>query len=206
MTTWVRSPRAGRNRGVAGLVRAWIDVIGEPRAFFRDGVTPGDQEAGLTFLVAVTVAYVGGTLLVTPESVIGEGGWVPIVGGSVLLSGVLVVAIAAIFLAPFGLHLVAALQTVVLAATIDDRAGVSETVQVIAYASAPCALAWVPVAPLQVLLVGYGAVLLFVGVSIVHDVSVKTAAVVGAVPAAVVFGWAFGGFEAATALGAAIGL
>ncbi|MCL9817948.1 YIP1 family protein [Natronocalculus amylovorans] len=199
MTTWVQSPREGRDRGPAGMARAWAGTLVAPRSFFSEGVAPGDQEPGLTFIVTVAVIYTIGTLAVSPLSILGEDGWFPILGDSIALSGFLVVLLTAVFIAPLGLHLVAAIQTVILMLTVDDRAGVSETVQVIAYATAPCALAWIPFSPIQLFVVGYAVVLLVIGLSTVHTISTRLAAVVGFLPATIVFGWAFGGTAAATA-------
>ena len=197
MTTWVESPREGRDRGPTGLARAWVGAIVDPRQFFVEAVAPGDQEPGLTFAVTIAVVYTIGTLAVSPFEILGENGWFPLVADSIALSGLLVVLVTAVFIAPLGLHLMAALQTVILMLAVDDRAGVSETVQVIAYATAPCAIAWIPFAPLQFLVVGYAASLLVVGLSTVHRISIATASIVGFLPAAIVFGWAFGGLEAA---------
>ena len=119
-------------------------------------------------------------------------------------------------LAPVTLHLVAALEVVLLIAIVRDRAGVSETVQVIGYATAPMALAGVGVPPAlagtpllpeavaawRLLLALWGAILLVYGMATVHDTSVGRAGVAVAVPALLVFGYLYGGiFAAETLLG-----
>ncbi|MFB6156552.1 MAG: YIP1 family protein [Haloferacaceae archaeon] len=197
MTTWVENPRGGRERGPRGLVRAWVEVLVRPRRFFRNGVAPGDQAPGLSFAVAVALSYLAGLIGSGAASVPPD---LPVVGGTGALATLFVALAVGLVVAPAALHLTAALQTLLLIPLIDDRAGVSETVQAIAYASAPCALAGLPVPGLRVLCAGYGAALLVVGLAEVHGTDPVRASAAGAVPAALVFGYGFGGFAAATAL------
>ena len=197
MTTWVEYPRGGRERGPRGLVRAWVEVLVRPRRFFRTGIAPGDQAPGLVFAVAVALAYVTGLL--------GSGAWavprdLPVVGGTGALATTFLVLAVALVLAPAALHLTAAVQTLLLMAVVDDRAGVSETVQTVAYATAPCALAGLPVPELRAVCTLYGAALLVVGIGEVHGTGLGRAALAGALPAALVFGYAFRGFAAIAAL------
>lgn len=199
MTTWVENPRGGRDRGPRGVARAWVEVLIHPRRFFRVGVAPGDQAPGLVFGVLVALAYVGGLLAFSPGAVVGSQ-FVPLVAESRPVTVALVLLVVGLFVAPATLHLVAALHTVTLLLTVRDRAGVSETVQVLAYAAAPCALAGAPVAPLRAVCAAYGAVLLVVGVSEIHDTSLARAAVAAALPALVLFGYAFGGVDALATL------
>jgi hypothetical protein len=110
---------------------------------------------------------------------------------------VLVLLIVGLFLAPATFHLSAALATLGLALLAPDRGGVSETVQLVAYATAPCVLAGVPWMPLRVTCCLYGVGLLVVGTTVRHDCSVPRAALAMALPAALVFGVGFGGFAAA---------
>jgi hypothetical protein len=197
VTTWVEEPRGGRDRGPRGLVRAWGEVIANPRRFFRNGVAPGDQAPGLVFGVVVAVCYVVG-LLATGDASIPET--LPFAGGAGALTTVFVFLAVGLVVAPATLHLLAALQTLLLVAFVSDRAGVSETVQIIAYAAAPCVLAGVPYPPLRLAVTLYGAVLLVVGVSVVHRTSLAKAALVTVVPSALLFGYAFRGFVAAAAV------
>ena len=189
MTTWIETPEGGRERGPLGIVRAWTEVLVRPRRFFRNGVAPGDQAPGLAFAVVVAAAYALGLFAFAP-------GAVPGITGSWALSAALALLVVALLVAPAALHLVAALQTVLLVAPVRDRAGVSETVQVIAYATAPCALAGAPIPELRAACTAYGAILLVVGLAEVHGTSAERAAIAGAIPAALVFGSAFGGFDA----------
>lgn len=216
MTTWVEHPEGGRDRGPRGLARAWVEVLVRPGRFFRNGVAPGDQAPGLTFAVAVAVAYVGGRFLLVP-------GARPAFFASEVASVVVGLLVAALVVAPAALHLTAALLVVLLALLVRDRAGVSETVQVVAYASAPMALAGVGVSPwlcavagpggavtcaglatavagLRVLLACWGAGLLVYGLAVVHGTSLVRAAAAAALPALLVFGYLFGGVFALESL------
>jgi hypothetical protein len=193
VTTWVDTPGEGRERGPVGLGRAWVDVLVHPRTFFREGVVPGDQAPGLVFAVVVAVVFVASRFLLVPSSV-------PAIEGGPLLSAALALLAVGLLVAPATLHLTAAIQTLLLVALVDDRAGVSETVQTIAYATAPCLFAGVPIPELRGVCALYGAFLLVVGLAEVHGTTLARAAVAGAVPASLVFGYAFGGFGAIVAV------
>ncbi|SFR58516.1 YIP1 family protein [Halogeometricum limi] len=193
MTTWVENPEGGRERGPRGIVRAWVEVLVRPRRFFENGVAPGDQAPGLVFAIVVAVAYTTGLFATTPARI-------PSLAGGPGVSALVALAAVALLLAPATLHLTAAIQTVLLVLTVRSRGGISETVQVLAYASAPCVLAGLPIPELRAVCALYGAILLFVGLSERHGVSVPHAAVAGGVPAALLFGYVFGGFEAMQSL------
>jgi hypothetical protein len=195
VTTWVENPRGGRERGPRGLARAWVEVMVRPRRFFRVGVAPGDQAPGLAFAVTVTLAFVGTKFALVPESV-------PDLAGGGAFSAMLALLAVALFVAPAVLHLAAALTTLLLVALVRERAGVSETVQVVAYAAAPCAFAGVPIPALTAICGVYGSALLVLGLREVHDASPARAVAVAALPAALVFGY---GFEAFGALAAVAG-
>ena len=203
VTQWVENPRGGRERGPRGLARAWVEVLIRPRRFFRAGVAPGDQAPGLTFAVAVAATFVGGRLLLAPSSLAGYE-QVAAATGSVYLSAVVVVGVACFLVAPLTLHLAAAAGTVALVAVVDDRAGVSETVQVLAYAAAPGLFAAVPVPAVRAAAAAYGALLAIVGFVVVHETSPPRAALAAAIPAVFVFGFAFGGVAAAETVVAAL--
>ena len=212
VTTWVENPEGGRARGARGLARAWFEVVVHPRRFFRNGIAPGDQAPGLVFAVVVALVFAG-TRVVT------EPGFVPGVFGGPAGSAVVALAAVGLLVAPATLHLAAALQTVFLVAAAvrlrataaallrgdgwlrtADRGGVSETVQVIAYAAAPCVVAGVPVPAVRALATAYGAYLLLVGLREVHGLSVLRTVVAAVVPGGLVFGYGFGGVAAATTL------
>jgi hypothetical protein len=193
VTQWVEEPAGGRDRGPAGLARAWVEVLVRPRRFFESGVAPGDQAPGLVFAAGVVLIEEAIRLSVVP-------GASPTVAGQPLVARALVLALAVVLIAPLTLHLIAAIQTLLLIPFVADRAGISETVQVIAYASAPCVLAGFPIPLLRLACGLYGAALLAIGLAVVHDASLPRAAVLGAIPAALVFGYGFRGFRAAAEL------
>jgi len=186
VTTWVENPRGGRERGARGLARAWIEVLVRPRRFFENGVAPGDQAPGLVFAVVMAVAYALLLAVLDPLRFPASGP----------LRAAVVVALVAVLVAPAVLHLLAALQTLCLMVAVRDRAGVSETVQVLAYATAPCPLAAVPVPELRVVCCLYGAALLVVGLSTVHRTTTGRAVLAAALPAGLLFGYGFGGVDA----------
>lgn len=189
MTQWVAEPEGGRARGPLGVGRAWVEVLLRPRRFFQNGVAPGDQAPGLVFAVGVTLVFVGTRFAFDPDAI-------PVLGGRPLLSAVLATTAVGLLIAPLVLHLVAAIQTLILIPLVPDRAGVSETVQVIAYATAPCVFAGIPIPWVRVACVLYGAGLLTMGTGVVHRTSLPRAVAVSALPAVVVFGYAFGGLGA----------
>jgi len=205
VTQWVERTAGGRDRGPVALVRAWLAVLVRPRQFFRAGIAPGDQAPGLVFAMAVVLVEEGVRFLLVP-------GAYPVFGDRPLASAVLALAVAAVLVTPAVLHLTAALVTVELAISTrlagvaPDRGGVSETVQVLAYAGAPCVFAGVPVPALRVACAAYGAVLLVVGLATIHRLSAPSAAAVAALPAALVFGYGFRGFAAAADLAALAGV
>ena len=193
MTQWVENPTGGRERGPSALARAWIEVLVNPRRFFERAIAPGDQAPGLVFaMVVVLVEEASRFALVA--------GAAPSVGDSPALSALFGLALAVLFVAPAAIHLTAALQTVLLMAFVPDRAGISETVQVIGYATAPCVFAGIPSPWIRAACAVYGAVLFIGGLRIVHGTSHLRALLVGALPAAIVFGYAFRGFAALSAL------
>jgi hypothetical protein len=199
VTTWVENPEGGRERGPRGLLRAWIEVLVRPRQFFRNGVAPGDQAPGLVFAVVVATVYVTGLFVFTPERI------PDLAGGSAVSAGISLVAVA-LLIAPGTLHLTAALQTIILIVTVPDRGGVSETVQVIAYAAAPCVIAGIPSPALRVVVTLYAGALLVVGLREVHETTTLRALIAATVPATLLFGTVFGGIPAFEDLIRSIGL
>jgi len=204
VTQWVDDPEGGRDRGPLAVVRAWVEVLVRPRRFFRNAIAPADQAPGLLFVVTVVLVEEGSRALVVglaQRGMIETGpfAYPELTGLSPLLT-VLFVAGVGVLIAPAILHLAAALQTVFLVPTAPDRGGVSETVQVIAYATAPCVLAGVPIPAVRVLCGAWGAGLYLYGTSTVHDLSIPRAVVVAAVPAVIVFGYGFRAIPAASIL------
>lgn len=193
MTQWVENPEGGRDRGPRALVRSWIEILVRPRRFFRTGIGPGDQAPALTFVMAVVGVEEATRFLLVDAAV-------PAAAGGGLSSTVVALVVAVLIVAPASLHLISAIQTAILIPFVPGRGGVGETVQILAYATAPCALAGAPFPALRVACVTYGAVLYAVGLRDVHGVSTTRAAVLGAIPAAVAFGYGFRGFAAVLAI------
>jgi len=191
VTQWAEQTDLGRERGPVALVRAWAQVLVRPRYFFRRKVAPGDQAPGLTFAAAVVLAAE-----VTRLSLV--AGAYPVVGGRPVASAVLWVLFVVVLVAPAGIHLTAALQTVILMATVQSRGGVSETVQVLCYAMAPCVLVGIPDPWIRTAATVWGAGLFVLGTSEIHDVGPGAALAVAAIPAFLVFGYGFGGYGAVT--------
>ncbi|MFB6142555.1 MAG: YIP1 family protein [Halorientalis sp.] len=190
MTKWVENPTGGRERGPVAIARAWTEVMVRPRRFFRTGVAPGDQAPGLVFAGLVVLVSEATRMALVADAY-------PVLPGQPIASRALLLALAVVVVTPAALHLTTALQTLILRPFVADRGGVSETVQVFAYATAPCVLAGVPVPALRVVCALYGSVLLVVGIDERHGVGFPTVVPLTAVPAAVIFGYGFRGFLAA---------
>lgn len=199
MTQWVEDVAGGRQRGLVGLGKSWLEVLVRPQRFFAAGVAPGDQGPGLTFAIAVVLVAQGTRFGLGTDPY-------PVIGGQPLLSGAFWLFAVAVLVAPVVLHAVAALQTVLLSLGTEERGGVSETVQVLAYASAPCAFAGLPLAPLQVAVGVWAGVLYVLGLVVVHDLSPARAILLGVVPAVVAYGYGFRTLSAARELARAVGL
>jgi hypothetical protein len=194
VTTWLERTEGGRERGPAGVLRAFVEVLVRPRRFFRAGVAPGDQAPGLVFAVVVALSYATLVLATDPDRV------PRLLGAGPAVSAVLALALVGLLVAPATLHLTAALQTVLLMLAVPDRAGVSETVQVVAYAAAPCVFAALPFPTLRAVCGLYAAGLLAVGVGVVHGTSLARATVATAVPSVLLFGYGFGTLQAVVAV------
>jgi hypothetical protein len=214
VTQWVENPTGGRDRGPAALVRAWVEILSRPRRFFRTGVAPGDQAPGLVFAATVVLFEEVSRYAVVKlaqRGLLSTGPFdYPAIGG--FSPGVAVLALFAIlvFVTPATVHLTAALQTLLLLPlgllpVASDRGGVSETVQVMCYAMAPCLLAGLPSAEVRVLVTAWGAGLYLVGTAVVHNLRLPVAAIIGAVPAAIIFGYGFRGFQALSVMAANYG-
>jgi len=190
VTSWIEDPVGGRARGPRGLARAWVEALIRPQRLFANGVSPGDQAPALTFAVVVAAAFTLGWIAVDPTAV-------PGIVGSASLSALILLLVVIALAAPVGLHLTAAVATVsVIVASIDvdgglslrDRGGVSETVQVVAYASSPMALAGPPIPELRVVCSAYATVLLLVGFRTVHGTTPLRTLAAGMPPAVLGYG------------------
>jgi hypothetical protein len=112
--------------------------------------------------------------------------------------GVTVLALLAIiiFVVPATVHLTAAIQTLLLVPVADERGGISETVQLMCYSMAPCVLAGLPFPEVRLAVTAWGAGMYILGTSVVHRIRIPVASLVGALPAAILFGYGFRGFAA----------
>ena len=185
MTQWVENTGQGRDRGPVALGLAWVEVLVRPRQFFARRIAPGDQAPGLTF--AAVVVFVAELTRIATVS-----GAYPVVAGQPLASAALWLLATVVLVMPAGIHLTAALQTVVLIGTVEERAGVSETVQVICYALAPLALLGVPSILLQAAVGLWSLGLMVLGMAVVHDISLPRAVGVAGVPVLLLVGYGFG--------------
>jgi hypothetical protein len=204
VTQWVENPTGGRDRGPVALLRAWIEVLLRPRRFFETGIAPGDQAPGLVFigvvvLVEETTRFAVVELAERGRLSLGPYQY-PVIGDLEPLLAVLVLTATVVLVAPATLHLTAAVQTIALATLAPDRGGISETVQVLAYATAPCVFAGVPVPEVRLACALWGAGLYLYGMHVIHNVSLPRAAVAIALPAAIIFGYGFRGVAAAELL------
>jgi hypothetical protein len=182
-------------------------VLVRPRRAFANGITPGDQAPALTFAVAVAAAFTLGWIASDPAAM------PVVVPSSPVLSQAVVFVVVVALAAPVGLHLTAAAATVaVVVASVEvvdghfalrDRGGVSETVQAVAYASSPMALAGPVIPELRVACGAYATVLLFVGFREIHGLGPLRTAAAAVPPAALGYGVGYRAVAAArTLLGA----
>ncbi len=153
MTQWVENPTGGRDRGPVAVLRAWAEILVRPRRFFAAGVAPGDQAPGLVFAAAVLLIEEGSRFAVVRLAEWGLVSTGPFAYPAVseFSPGIALLALLGviIFVMPATVHLTAALQTLLLVPVAENRGGVSETVQVMCYAMAPCVLAGLPFPELQ---------------------------------------------------------
>jgi hypothetical protein len=195
VTQWVENPTGGRDRGPVALLRAWIEILVRPARFFETGIAPGDQAPGLVFMGFVVLVEEGvrftvvelvqrGQLSMGPYSY-------PVIGDLEPLTALLVLVAIVVFVAPAVLHLTAALQTLLLALLAPDRGGISKTVQLIAYATAPCVVAGVPVPEVRIACGLWATGLYVYGTARIHNLSLPRALAATAIPSMIVFGYGF---------------
>lgn len=192
MTTWVE-PDGGRERGVVGLAKSFTQVLVNPVTFFDEAVSPGDQAPGLAFAMAVVLLEESLRLTSNPGRALDFP-------APTTLAAALTVALAVLLVAPAALHALSAVETLVLAALAPDRGGVSETVQVLAYASAPCVLVGAGVPAVTFVCGLWAFTLLVLGTYVVHTDSLLRALVAAFVPGVLAYGSGFGWFAASAAL------
>ncbi|MEF8784679.1 MAG: YIP1 family protein [Haloarculaceae archaeon] len=186
MTQWVENPELGRERGPVALARAWVEILLRPSSFFREKIAPGDQAPGLTFAATVVFFAEAVRLATTADAY-------PVVAGQPAASAILWLLVVMVLVTPAGIHLTAALQTVLLIGGADDRAGVSETVQVICYSLAPLAFLGIPSVWVKAVVVLWAACLFVYGIATVHNIWLPKAVGLAAVPVVLILGYGFGG-------------
>lgn len=196
MTEWVEEPTGGRPRGPAGLVRAWMGIMRQPRAFFRNQLSTGDQAPGLLFAATIVLIEEATRLALVPEAI-------PVYRGQIVASVALWLLAAVVLVTPAVVHLATAVVTLVLMATAPNRGGVSETVQIICYSLAPCVVAGLAIPLLTAVAAIWGTCLLIIGTLEVHGTGFPRALPAIAVPGAVIFGVGFRGLESLSAVGLA---
>jgi hypothetical protein len=188
MTTWVE-PEGGRQRGPVGLAKSFTQVLVNPRTFFAEAVSPGDQAPGLAFAMVVVFIEESTRLALYPERALEFP-------APRAVAAALTVALAVMLVTPAVLHALSAVETLLLVAVAPERGGVSETVQVLAYASAPCAFVGVSV-PAVTFVCGLWAFgLLVLGTRVVHGLSVPRALAAATPPGVLAYGSGFGWFVA----------
>jgi hypothetical protein len=189
VTTWINPSETGRDRGVRGLLKTYVSILISPKQFFDSAVVPGDQVPGLIFGVVIALGYTVGIVLVTVSAP-------PTVAQPEVLASVILLMAVGLIIGPITLHLAAAFQTVLLIGLAPDRGGVSETVQLIAYASAPCLFAFIQVPIIRLMTCAYAWSLLLVGIRSVHSTSRLRAIAAGGPTGALLYGGLFRGFDA----------
>lgn len=194
MTEWVEDPTGGRARGPGGVARAWLEVLANPWRFFRTQLSPGDQAPGLTFAAAVVLLEEATRLALVP-------GAAPVFRDQPAISALLWLLVATVLVAPAAVHLTTAVSTLLLAVLAPERGGISETVQVICYALAPCVLVGIPEPWLGVLGAVWATDLVVLGLAAAHDISLVRAALVAVPPVVLLIGLGFGGFSDLATIG-----
>lgn len=172
--------------GAETFVTLWLRVVTRPDQAFNEEIVPREQIRAIGFaagtvliwLAIHTIATTTGVSLLDTDSVLI---WLIVAG--------LIIAVVT----PIGVHLAAAIATVVLIVVARDRADISETVQVVALSMAPGILIAVPSVEVQAAAVLYGSILLIYGLRVVHRVPVERAVLAAIVPAYLLFWVGFGG-------------
>ena len=167
----------------------WFTAIVAPWICFTDFITERDQTRAIGFIVLMVVFWQLMTVLLGEPSH-------PIIGNSPTVSLIVWTVLLALFVAPVAIHLLAFVTTLVLIAVVEERASVSETVQVLAYATAPVVFLPIPVVALQVAIGLYGSFILVYGLRVVHEISIWRALLAGIIPAYLLFGMGFGADDA----------
>lgn len=174
---------------VSTFGRVWGTAMIAPWHCFDRYTVEGDQTRAIGFSVVVVAIWLSlGTFSGTVSY--------PVIGEMPSVSFVLWFAVLALLVIPIGLHVLAFISTLVILATVRERATVSETVQTIAFAMSPAVFLSVPVVEVQAVAAVHGSVLVVYGLRIVHATSFWRALLAGVLPAYLLFGLGFGAQEA----------
>ena len=180
-----------RTDGATDMWRLRVRRLLRPHRFFEAVVTANDQAPAVYHIIIIGSITAAVRLWVGP---------IPSVGGSALIGAAVWIALTGLFIAPIALHLAAALATVMLMITVPERAGISMTVQVWAYAATPVVLIGLGRPALTVVAIAVAGYLTVVGTAVVHRISMRRALLAAAVPIMVVYGIGLGGFASVTRL------
>lgn len=165
-------PESEARSAIEGFAATWRRVMTDPPGFFADMPETGGLAAPLTFLAICAAVNALGHLLLLA----GVGGMIAVFVGHMI-----------------GAFVAAATFVIVAQNLFEGRAGFEPTFRVVAYASAPSVLFWVPV--LGVLAWLYDAYLTVRGLERVHAIDTTRAVLTVAVGLGIVvlLGFALGG-------------
>ena len=111
--------------------------MSHPKWFFEKKIKSGKQSEGLIFAMAVVMIEEGSRLIIHTSWTVAY----------FLIS----LGVAVLIVTPILLHIVAAIQTLLLRIGAKNRKGIGATVQVIGYSIAPCIFAGFAIPSLRVL-------------------------------------------------------
>lgn len=162
----------------------WIVAMFFPWRCFTERVRPRDQSLGIVFAMVMVTLWAVISILIGTFSH-------PVIGGVAWLSAIIWLSLLVIVVTPVAIHLLAAIATVVLITVAPNRQGVSETVQVIAFATAPVPLLGIDLIGVQAVAALYGFGLMWYGVRKVHRLSIERSLLVVAIPGYILFAMGF---------------
>jgi hypothetical protein len=165
------------------LIDTWLKVMTKPRLFFREMMGESGQGEGLVFVMVLATVEEGSRLI-----------WI----GSEYI--IIILGITVFIATPILLHIVAAIQTILLRFVKKDRNGMSLTVKVICYSLSPCIFMGLTVPFLRVICAVYGWAILVIGIKEAHGVSMRNALLVTAIPSIIIFGYMLRGLLSIEAL------
>ena len=174
---WIR--QEGRRFG-----DLWIVIMFFPWRGFTHRIRPRDQSLGIVFAMLMVGLWAVISLLMGTFSH-------PVIGGISWLSALIWMSLLVIVVVPVAIHLLAAVATVILIILAPRRQGVSETVQVIAFATAPVPFLGIDLIGVQAVAALYGVGLMWYGMRVVHRMSLERALLVVALPAYILFAMGF---------------